>query len=304
MHLKGTHWAGTPPPDSQEVKAPNYYMKPLHFMHDDNSDRCVYNFLRAGELKNLINNFEAGTFTKWKGFRGIGFEKKYSRAHNRIQDPDKYTFDKLKIAGDALLARLKATEKGNRIIKMYYIPGIGVCFNIKRASMICYRTLQSGDSVDLRETFTKSCGCEAVLGIGYWGVVNSEIKTESLVTEIVYPRENSHNHSLDEFSISASDTFPKLKAFIEKCVDSGMGHHNTFVQVRKFAKETLVPSFQKSIQKKIGSGDTRFFPTRRTVYTYWLKYAGGSVKACQDQDKIRELLQNECSAESGSRELY
>ena len=124
------------------------------------------------------------------------------------------------------------------------------------------------------------------------------MKMESLVTEIEYPSKDKHNHTLDEFSVSASDTYPKLKAYIEKCVDHGMGHHNTFVQVRKFARETLVPSIENAIGKKIGSGDTRFFPTRRTVYIYWLNYAGGSVKACEDQGKIRfhftRLLKDFC----------
>ena len=69
-----------------------------------------------------------------------------------------------------------------------------------------------------------------------------------------------------------------------------MGHHNTFIQVRKFAREFLVPQIKKDIGKKIGLGDTRFYPTRRTVYTYWLYAAGGSVKACEDQNKISEFL--------------
>ena len=62
-------------------------------------------------------------------------------------------------------------------------------------------------------------------------------------------------------------------------------------KVRKFAREVLVPDVEKKIGKKISLGDTRFYPTRRTVYTYWLYAAGGSVKASEDQTKIQELLE-------------
>ena len=88
------------------------------------------------------------------------------------------------------------------------------------------------------------------------------------MTEISFPLAEAHNHKLDEFSIRASDTYPKLKSFIEKCVSNGMGHHNTFIQVRKYARETLVPEIEKQIKKKISVSDTRFYPTRRSVYTY------------------------------------
>ena len=303
VHLKGIYWATTPPPDMQEYQIPKHYMSPRFFVHDDNSTRCVYSFLKAEELKNTINKFEAGTFTKWKHFCGVGFEKKYAKAHTKITNYDEYTAEKLMRVGDALLIKFKDMERRNRKIKMYYFPGIGVCIKLKSARMICYRTRHSGDSVE-RKVFTKSSACKAILRIGYWGVLNPiKMKMYSLVTEIVYPGKDCHDHSLDEFSISASDTFPKLRAYIEKCVDSGMGHQNTFIQVRKFAKETLVPSIEQTIGKKISLDDTRFFPTKRTVYTYWLNYAGGSVKACEDQNKIRELLHETIPA-AGLEELY
>ena len=108
--------------------------------------------------------------------------------------------------------------------------------------------------------------------------------------EILFPDKEVHNHSLDEFSISASDTYPKLRAYIDNCVSNGMSHHNTFIQVMKYAREELVPEIEKDMGKKIGLGDTRFYPTRRTVYVYWLYASGGSVKACEDQNKIKELL--------------
>ena len=83
-----------------------------------------------------------------------------------------------------------------------------------------------------------------------------------------------------------------------------MGHHNTFVQVRKFAHEKLVPEIEKSIGRKIKLSDTRFYPTRRTVYTYWTYYAGGSVKACEDQAKIQEFLNNMNSSLPDEEKVY
>ena len=142
------------------------------------------------------------------------------------------------------------------------------------------------------------------MNITFWGAVRvTDRKIKSIVVEMVYPADTVHNYSLDEFSISASDTYPKLKAYIEKCVNSGMGHHNTYIQVRKFARETLVPQIEREIRKKIGLTDTRFYPTRRTVYTYWMQYSGGSVKASEDQQKIKELL-NDCAKESAGQEPY
>ena len=94
------------------------------------------------------------------------------------------------------------------------------------------------------------------------------MKIKNIVVEILLPDKETHNHSLDEFSISASDTYPKLRAYIDNCVSKGMGHHNTFIQVRKYAREELVPEIEKDLGKKIGFGDTRFYPTRRKVYVY------------------------------------
>ena len=130
-----------------------------------------------------------------------------------------------------------------------------------------------------------------MLDIAFWGVIDvPRNKVINIITEIAYPHKSAHNHSLDVFSISASDTYPKLKAFIQKCVNNGMGHHNTFIQVGKYARETLVPEIEQEIGKKIRSNDTRFFPTRRTVYTYWMCCSGGSVRAREDQGKIQELI--------------
>ena len=136
--------------------------------------------------------------------------------------------------------------------------------------MLCYRAFSfAGDSIEQRSHFTKSTGCKAVLHMKFWGVIDiSRRKIKSLVTEIIFPSKAPHNHSLDEFSIPATDTYPKLRLFIESCVEKGMGHHNTFVQVRKYARDKLIPEVERGIGKKISHGDTRFYPTRNTVYIY------------------------------------
>ena len=87
------------------------------------------------------------------------------------------------------------------------------------------------------------------------------MKIKNIVVEILFPAKETHNHSLKEFYISASDTYPKLRAYIDNCVNKGKGHHNTFIQVRKYAREELVPGIEKDLCKKIGFGDTRFYPS-------------------------------------------
>ena len=200
---------------------------------------------------------------------------------------------------------LKEKRNQGKKFKTLYFPGIGVCINLKNANMNCYRADHPGDSFDDRKFFTKSSECKATLGIGFWGVINVSImQIKNILVELVFPDEDVHNHSLDEFSISASDTYPKLKAFIEKCVTNGMGHHNTFIQVRKYSREVLVPDIEKNIGMKIGLADTRFYPTRRTVYIYWVYASGGSIKACEDQKKILELLTKTVATDSSGIDLY
>ena len=152
--------------------------------------------------------------------------------------------------------------------KCCYFPGIGVCISLKHARMICYRAFVPGASLDHRKVFTKSCDCDAILDIQFWAVVDVESNLKSIVAELTFPVEAVHNHDLDVFAISASDTYPKLKGYIEKCVHNCMGHHNTFIQVLKYAREILVPNIEVAIGKKIAPNDTRFYPTKRTVYTY------------------------------------
>ena len=289
--LKGAFWGDVAPPVPQEIKLEDCYSNPRHFLLDKNNCRCVYDFKTPAQLQELINRFEAGTFSRWKRFRGVGFKKKYSRASKSIYDVAKYSAEKLSKYGNHLLEQVKSKGKRNPHFKTFYFPGVGVCVNLRNAKMACYRAFNAGCSIDNRKCFTKSSDCKAVLDIEFWAVIAIPVlKVESIVTEIIYPDKQVHNHSLDVFSISASDTYPKLRSYIEQCVSQGMGHYNTFIQVMKFAREELVPKIEQEIGRKIRKGDTRFFPTRRTVYTYWLCAAGGSVKACEDQNEIRDLL--------------
>ena len=153
--------------------------------------------------------------------------------------------------------------------KMFYFSGIGLCVNLKNGRMLCYRGFRSDDNIESRRVFTKMTDCNAVLDIEFWGLVDiSKLKIKSIAAEITFPKKETHKHSVDEFSISDSDTYLELRAYIERCVSNGMGHQNTFIQAMKFAREVLVPRTEKVIGAKINKSDTRFFPTRRTVYTY------------------------------------
>ena len=156
--------------------------------------------------------------------------------------------------------------------------------------MICERSKRPGDTAQ-RKLFTKSSGCTASLNITFWGLVNNETNTlETVLTELTFPNKSLHNHTLDEFSISASNTFPKLKRFIRDCVDMGVGHVNTYIRTIEYAREKLVPQIEEETGMKISANDTRFFPTKRIVYIYWMKVSGGSVKSVEDQNKVKEFL--------------
>ena len=78
-HLKGACWGEFFPPDEEKRKLQEYYSKPRYFKREEHECRCIYDFYSPSQVMKLINNFEAGTFSKWKRFRGIGFEKKYVR---------------------------------------------------------------------------------------------------------------------------------------------------------------------------------------------------------------------------------
>ena len=96
-----------------------------------------------------------------------------------------------------------------------------------------------------------------MLAIRFWDVLdNVAKKINSIIAEVIYPHTTAHDHSVDEFSVSATDTYRELKAFIDKCVADGMGHDNTFIQVKKFAREELVPRIEKELGKKISLADT------------------------------------------------
>ena len=112
-------------------------MKPRVFFEEDKGRRCIYNFRTPEKLVDLIHKYEAGTFTKWKRFRGVGFDKKYQRSSNSIYDVNEYSAPKLTTYGNELLEKIKSTGKINQRFKRYYFPGIGVCIKLKTARMIC-----------------------------------------------------------------------------------------------------------------------------------------------------------------------
>ena len=115
--------------------------------------------------------------------------------------------------------------------------------------MICDRSRRQRDKAE-RKVFTKSSECAAGLHITFWGLVNIKTHTlECVLTELSFPHKSVHNHSLDEFSISASNTFPKLKKFIKECVNMGVGHVNTYIRTMEYAREKLVPQIEKETRK-------------------------------------------------------
>ena len=86
----------------------------------------------------MTNKYEAGTFTRWKCFRGVGFEKKYSRSSKSIYDVAEYSVGKLSSYGNYLLDQIKAKGKQNSQFKTFYFSGVGICLNLKNARMSCY----------------------------------------------------------------------------------------------------------------------------------------------------------------------
>ena len=205
IHLRGSFWREIPPPDPQQPRIDDFYMNPRSFVHEDSCDKCVYDFQQPDQVKSLINKYEAGTFTRWKSFRSVGFQKKYIKASGSVYNIGEFSAEKLLQFGEEILAKLKTKGKTSRHFKTYYLPGIGICINLKNAKMQCYRGFQIGDSLEARSVFTKASGCTAKLNIGFWGVINSStMKITRIVTELVYPDKGAHNYSLDEFSISAS----------------------------------------------------------------------------------------------------
>ena len=258
IHLKGSHWGSTTPPNSLEPEVPYFFQNPQYFIQDNDTNVCVYDYETPHKVAALINKYEAESFTKWKRFRGVGFDKGKSKSKSAY-NLSVFSADKLLYFGAELLTKLKTKGPINQHSKVLYFPGIGVCLKLKQASMACYRGFIGGHSLNERKMFTKASGCKALLNIVFWGVIDvPNMKITRIVTELVYPEKKAHNHSLDQFSISATDTYPKLKAFIEKCVKSGMGHQNTFIQLRKYAREELIPEIEKDIGKKINQSDTRF----------------------------------------------
>ena len=211
VHLKGALWGEVSPPDQEKPKLEDYFGNPRYCKNEERQYRCVYEYQDPSQVMRLINNFEAGTFTKWKRFRGIGFGKKYIRTSKNIYDVSVYTATKLLNYGNGVIKRVKEQGKRNEQHKMFYFQGIGICMKLRTARMLCYRAFVGGDSIEDRRVFTKSTDCSSVLDIAFWGVVNrSKMTIDSLTMEILFLDKELHNHSLDEFSISACDTYRRL----------------------------------------------------------------------------------------------
>ena len=147
---------------------------------------------------------------------------------------------------------------------MFFFRGIGHCLKLRHCKMLCDRTRLTHDKIK-RKMFTKLTDCTAALHVTFWGVVDIEKHHEvtRVVTEIIFPHDDSHDHTLDVFSLSASNTYPKLRKFIEDCV-KGMGYVNTYIQTIKYARETLVPQVEIECSFIISNTDTRFCPTGRS----------------------------------------
>ena len=213
-----------------------------------------------------------------------------SKEYNSVRSLESYSFEVLKQHGEKKLESLRKLGRTCETV-MYFYPGVGVCMRLRNCRMICGRATRPGDKKK-RKVFTKSSGCKAALYVTFWAVVETKsLQIERVVTELTFPLLNSHNHRLDVFSVSASNTSSKLKQFIEECVSNGLGHVNTYIRTMAYASDHLVPEVEETIGKKISPSDTRFFPTKRSVYTYWMRYSGGSVTAVKDQALIKEFLE-------------
>ena len=99
----------TSPPDDEKRQPEEYHSHPRYFGYDERFYRCVYDFQTPSKVSSLIHNFEAGTFTKWKRFRGVGFEKRKlsDRSSRSVYDINEYSASKLRSYGDSLLKHMK-----------------------------------------------------------------------------------------------------------------------------------------------------------------------------------------------------
>ena len=94
-------------------------MSPRYYFREESCSKCVYDFHTPDQLKKIINTFEAGTFTRWKRFRSVGFEKKYDRASKSVYELDEFTARKLSEFGDDCLKRLQTGGKRSKHFKLY-----------------------------------------------------------------------------------------------------------------------------------------------------------------------------------------
>ena len=83
IHMKGSYWDEVPPPDAKLRSLENYYSTPRHFVQDERCIKCVYDYICPKKMWNIIAKYQAGTFTKWKRFRGTGFKRTYLTSAKR-----------------------------------------------------------------------------------------------------------------------------------------------------------------------------------------------------------------------------
>ena len=58
-------------------------------------------------IQDIISQYEVGTFTKWKRFRGVGFEKKYSKSSDVVYNMSMYPVEKLVSYGNTLVVQMR-----------------------------------------------------------------------------------------------------------------------------------------------------------------------------------------------------
>ena len=169
-------------------------------MHENKSYKCVYDFRNPTQVQEIINKYQVGFFTRWKRFRGVGFEKKYLRSSEVIYDIAGYSTAKLISYGNDQLKTINSKSKVKRQFKTFYFSSIGLCVNLKNASKICHRANHPCHKLEDRILLTKSSNCESVPDIKFWGVINiCSRSVEDIVIELDFPDKDTHNHSLDEF---------------------------------------------------------------------------------------------------------
>ena len=64
VHFKGVFWGGIHPPDPQQRTTKEFFSNPNLFIQNQNSQRCIYDFREPKQVTEIINNYQAATFTR------------------------------------------------------------------------------------------------------------------------------------------------------------------------------------------------------------------------------------------------